>query len=60
MLPIITFGKYFEQTGRVLLPVSLQLHHAVCGGYHTGLFVGELQRLADYSKEWINDPKEYT
>ncbi|MGG4195075.1 MULTISPECIES: CatA-like O-acetyltransferase [unclassified Paenibacillus] len=43
-----------------MLPVSLQLHHVVCGGYHAGLLVGELQRLADYSKEWINDPKEYT
>ena len=57
MLPIITFGKYFEQTGRVLLPVALQLHHAVCDGYHAGLFVSELQRFADHCKEWLNDPK---
>lgn len=57
LLPIITFGKYFEQTGRVLLPVSLQLHHAVCDGYHAGLFVGELQRFADHCKEWIDNPK---
>nr|WP_275100820.1 CatA-like O-acetyltransferase [Paenibacillus dendritiformis] len=29
MLPIVTSGKYFEQDGHTLLPVCLQVHHAL-------------------------------
>lgn len=41
LLPIITGGKYFYQKDKIWLPVSLQLHHAVCDGYHAGLFFME-------------------
>lgn len=56
LLPIVTFGKYFKQENQVLLPVSLQLHHAVCDGYHAGQFVAKMQRLADGCAEWMSDP----
>lgn len=47
LFPIITCGKYFEQGGKILLPVSVQLHHAVCDGYHMCRFFNELQKEAD-------------
>ncbi|OIB04412.1 CatU [Paenibacillus sp. LC231] len=53
LLPIITGGKYTEQGGRVLLPVSLQVHHAVCDGYHASMFFKELQSLADSFEDWL-------
>ena len=37
-------GKYEEQNGRRLLPLSIQVHHAVCDGYHVGLFVDIVQK----------------
>ena len=37
-------GKYFEQEGKRFLPLAIQVHHAVCDGYHVGLFVEKLQR----------------
>lgn len=43
-LPIFTMGKYFEQNGKRLLPLSIQVHHAVCDGYHVAMFVENLQR----------------
>ena len=43
MLPIFTMGKIFEMSGKSLLPLSIQVHHAVCDGYHVGLFVKNLQ-----------------
>ena len=43
LLPIFTMGKYFEREGRRLLPLAIQVHHAVCDGYHVGLFVEKLQ-----------------
>lgn len=53
LLPIITSGKFFNQEGRTLLPVSLQVHHAVCDGYHVSLFINELQELADHHEDWL-------
>lgn len=47
LLPIFTLGKYFERDGKRLLPLAIQVHHAVCDGYHVGLFVEKLQRLID-------------
>jgi len=35
------------------LPVSLQIHHAVCDGYHASVFMNDLQRLADESADWL-------
>lgn len=43
LLPIFTMGKYFEQNGRRLLPLAIQVHHAVCDGYHVGTFVDLVQ-----------------
>lgn len=43
-LPIFTMGKYFEQDGKRLLPLSVQVHHAVCDGYHVATFIESLQR----------------
>ncbi|MBB6732508.1 type A chloramphenicol O-acetyltransferase [Cohnella zeiphila] len=52
LLPIFTMGKFTEEGGRVLLPLSVQLHHAVCDGYHAGVLFRELQELADSCADW--------
>lgn len=36
--PRITWGKYFEQGDRVLLPVSVLYHHALVDGVHLARF----------------------
>ena len=41
--PRITWGKYFEQSGRVLLPVSILAHHALVDGKH----IADFYRLLD-------------
>lgn len=43
LLPIFTMGKYFERDGKRFLPLAIQVHHAVCDGYHVGMFVETLQ-----------------
>ncbi len=47
LLPIFTLGKYFDDNGKRLLPISIQVHHAVCDGYHIGKFVETLQTMID-------------
>lgn len=45
LLPIFTMGKYYEENGRILLPLAIQVHHAVCDGFHICRFINELQEL---------------
>lgn len=43
--PIFTMGKYYEENQRVILPLSIQVHHAVCDGFHICRFINELQEM---------------
>ena len=45
LLPIFTFGKYYEEGGKYYIPLSIQVHHAVCDGFHVCRFLDELQDL---------------
>lgn len=47
--PRITFGKFFPQEGRILLPVNLTVHHALVDGLHAARFFAELEhRCAEF------------
>jgi chloramphenicol O-acetyltransferase type A len=47
-IPKVTFGKYREAGGRVLMPVSVEVHHALMDGLHIGRF---FERLEGYCKD---------
>ncbi|WP_025678502.1 type A chloramphenicol O-acetyltransferase [Paenibacillus massiliensis] len=53
LLPIFTLGKYVWQDTKLMLPLSVQFHHAVCDGYHAGVLFNELQQLAEECKSWL-------
>ena len=53
LLPIITMGKFYSKNNKIYLPVSLQVHHAVCDGYHAALFMNQLQDLANNINKWL-------
>jgi chloramphenicol O-acetyltransferase type A len=36
-----------------MLPFSLQVHHAVCDGYHASRFIEDLQELVNTCNEWL-------
>lgn len=44
-LPIFTFGKYYQEQNKYLLPLSVQVHHAVCDGFHLSRFINEFQDM---------------
>lgn len=48
--PIFTIGKYYEADGKIILPLAIQVHHAVCDGYHLAKFINELQADLDSFK----------
>lgn len=45
--PIFTIGKYYQENERVRIPLAIQVHHAVCDGFHVCRFIRELQELID-------------
>lgn len=41
--PLFDWGKYQEKDGKVVMPVSVQVHHSFVDGIHIGKFAEELQ-----------------
>lgn len=46
-VPVFDFGKFYEKNGRMIMPFSVEAHHAFVDGYHIGLLVEKLQRTLD-------------
>lgn len=53
--PIFTYGKYFQQDGKFLIPLSVQVHHAVCDGFHVARLVNEIQQICNDIKSESNN-----
>lgn len=51
-LPIFTFGKFYLEDNKYLIPLAIQVHHAVCDGFHLCRFIDKLQEI-------INDKKTF-
>lgn len=45
--PIFTVGKYFLNGSKTLLPLAIQVHHAICDGFHLSRFINDLQKWID-------------
>ena len=45
--PMFTLGKYYNQDGKILLPLAVQVHHSVCDGFHVARLINELQEMSD-------------
>lgn len=42
-IPKIVFGKYFQKANKTLMPVSVEVHHALMDGIHVGKFFNDFQ-----------------
>ena len=49
-VPKIAFGKYREAEGRLMMPVSVEVHHALMDGLHVGRYFERLER-------YFSDPR---
>lgn len=38
-----------------MMPLAIQVHHAVCDGFRLGSFVTSVQELADNCIDWIQE-----
>lgn len=51
-VPRIVWGKFFEMNGKMQMPLSIQVHHAVVDGRHVGKYFQKIEEIA-------NDPEKY-
>lgn len=49
-VPRISWGKYYKSGNKVLLPFSVQVHHALNDGVHVGKYIEKLQVYLDQIK----------
>jgi chloramphenicol O-acetyltransferase type A len=47
-VPRIVFGKFFQENERMMMPISVEVHHALMDGLHVGRYLNRLEEaLAD-------------
>lgn len=51
--PSFEAGQFIESDNKVLMPLSITVHHATTDGYHLKLFFEELQRIMNTPSEWL-------
>lgn len=44
-VPKIAFGKFTRENDRMLLPFSVEVHHALMDGLHVGRFISRLEEM---------------
>ena len=44
-VPKIAFGKFARENDRMLLPISVEVHHALMDGLHVGRFIARFEEL---------------
>ena len=47
LAPVITWGKYEPEHGQLVMPLTMNIHHAVADGFHLSRFFNEVQELID-------------
>lgn len=51
--PIFTLGQYSREGDRTNVPLAVQVHHAVCDGYHVGQLFEHVKTLAQECHSWL-------
>lgn len=48
LAPVVTWGKFEEKDGKLIMPLTMNIHHAVADGFHLSRFFNEVQELVDF------------
>ena len=47
LAPVVTWGKFEKKDGKFIMPLTMNIHHAVADGFHLSRFFNEVQKLID-------------
>jgi chloramphenicol O-acetyltransferase type A len=56
-IPRIVFGKFTKVDTRLLLPISVEVHHALMDGLHVGRFLSRLEEALAAPEQFIGPEK---
>jgi chloramphenicol O-acetyltransferase type A len=56
-VPRIAFGKFISENEHVLLPISVEVHHALMDGLHVGRFLNRLQEALAAPETYLRSQK---
>lgn len=51
-IPRVSWGKYFEDNGKIKMPISVQVHHAMMDGLHVGRYFEMIQDILDTPEKY--------
>ena len=51
LAPVVTWGKYEIENGKTVLPLSMNIHHAVADGWHLSRFFVDVQEIINTLKD---------
>ncbi|MEN8114011.1 MAG: chloramphenicol acetyltransferase [Actinomycetota bacterium] len=54
-VPLMAWGKFFEQGTRVLMPLEVDGHHALMDGLHVGRYYEAVQAYLNTPESWLGD-----
>ena len=57
-IPRIVFGKFTTEKGRLMMPISVEVHHALMDGLHVGRFLEQMEMAAAAPEAFVNDKAE--
>lgn len=55
-IPKIAFGKFTTTNNQTLLPISVEVHHALMDGLHVGRFISRMEALLAEPESFLPDP----
>jgi len=53
-IPRIVFGKFAEENSRLMLPISVEVHHALMDGIHVGRFLTQFEQAAAETETFLS------
>ncbi|MDO5559947.1 MAG: CatA-like O-acetyltransferase [Oscillospiraceae bacterium] len=51
--PSVEAGRYYEENGKLMMPLSITCHHAATDGYHVSRFLEALQKDMDSFEKFL-------
>lgn len=57
LAPVITWGKYELEQGKYMMPITMNIHHAVADGFHLSRFFNEVQELINSINKYMIEAK---
>lgn len=58
-IPRISWGKYFQENGKIKLPLSVQAHHALVDGVHVGQYFMIIQEILDNPEKYLYNEERF-